>query len=197
MTKLLDILRVSARQVVRQRRRYLGVILAIALGTAGFISVSTMSRDVKKNLNQDLELLGGCTIIKAYFEEYSPDRHQYSLGQCFHQPTIDALRRLPGISLVSATGFKQGVGVSVWRNRTERLGLLGVDEYFWEDRPRYYAALQDARRHGDDLTSWLEYCAEGLELTLERVWTRIQRFSAQDGGEKLILRPRQEQLLHL
>ena len=33
--------------------------------------------------------------------------------------------------------------------------------------------LDAVRREGDDLTSWLEYCAEGLQQTLERVWERM------------------------
>lgn len=74
--------------------------------------------------------------------------------------------------------------------------IFSVDEYFWEDRPRYYAALQAVRNEGEDLTSWLEYNAEGLHQTLERVWTRIQRFSAK-GRAKLVLRPKQEQLLQM
>lgn len=74
--------------------------------------------------------------------------------------------------------------------------IFSVDEYFWEDRPRYYAALQAVRSEGEDLTSWLEYNAEGLHQTLERVWTRIQRFSAK-GRAKLVLRPKQEQLLQM
>ena len=53
------------------------------------------------------------------------------------------------------------------------------------------------RREGEDLTQWLEYCAEGLLLTLEHVWTRVQKLSAQPGQEKLVLRPKQEQLLQL
>jgi DNA-binding MarR family transcriptional regulator len=49
----------------------------------------------------------------------------------------------------------------------------------------------------DDLTSWLEYSAEGLRITLEHVWTRIQKLTAHAGKGKLVLRPKQEQLLHL
>jgi Fic family protein len=71
-----------------------------------------------------------------------------------------------------------------------------VDEFYWEDRPRYYAALDAVRREGDDLTGWLEYSAEGLRETLERVWTRIQAFQPAH-GKKLALRPKQEQLLRL
>lgn len=74
--------------------------------------------------------------------------------------------------------------------------IFSVDEFYWEDRPRYYAALQAVRQQGEDLTSWLEYAAEGLQQTLERVWTRIERLSASKGRASLVLRPKQEQLLH-
>jgi DNA-binding MarR family transcriptional regulator len=36
-----------------------------------------------------------------------------------------------------------------------------------------------------------------LRLTLERVWSRIQKLTARAGKAKLVLRPKQEQLLHL
>ena len=75
--------------------------------------------------------------------------------------------------------------------------IFSVDEFFWEDRPRYYAALDAVRRQGQDLTGWLEYTTEGLLVTLERVWTRVQRMAVQSGPQKLVLRPRQEQLLQL
>ncbi len=75
--------------------------------------------------------------------------------------------------------------------------IFSIDEHYWENRPRYYAALQATRAAGDDLTSWLEYSAEGLAVTLERVWKRIQHLAAKTRGQKLVLRPRQEQLLDL
>jgi Fic family protein len=75
--------------------------------------------------------------------------------------------------------------------------IFSVDEYYWEGRPRYYAALQAVRQQGEDLTSWLEYTAEGLLLTLERAWQHIQHLSARAKGKKLVLRPKQEHLLRL
>jgi cell filamentation protein, protein adenylyltransferase len=75
--------------------------------------------------------------------------------------------------------------------------IFSVDEYYWEDRPRYYAALQTARGQGEVLTSWLEYSAEGLQQTLERVWARIQQFSSSKSRIRLVLRPKQEQLLQM
>lgn len=72
-----------------------------------------------------------------------------------------------------------------------------MDEFYWEDRPRYYAALTLVPQHGGDLTGWLEYTAQGLQLTLSKVWLRIQRLSALGGPKAIVLRPRQEQLLQL
>lgn len=75
--------------------------------------------------------------------------------------------------------------------------IFSVDEFYWEDRPRYYEALDAVRKKGGDLTSWLEYTAEGLCLTLEKVWSRVQRFTAEAGGKKIVLRPKQEKLLNM
>ncbi len=74
--------------------------------------------------------------------------------------------------------------------------LFSVDEYYWEDRPAYYAALTQVRESGEDLTEWLEYSAQGLKSTLERVWLRLQKFQAA-GSAKITLTPRQEHLLGL
>jgi Fic family protein len=74
--------------------------------------------------------------------------------------------------------------------------VFAVDEYYWEDQPRYFAALDAVRAHGEDLTAWLEYCAEGLRSTLERVWLRMEALSVTT-QTKLVLRPRQERLLRL
>ncbi len=95
---------------------------------------------------------------------------------------------------------RAGRALALWelyRRGFDSHHIFAVDEFYWEDRPRYYAALEAARREGDDLTSWLEYCAEGLRQTLERVWERMGRLSASTAREKLVLRPRQEQLLKL
>jgi Fic family protein len=95
---------------------------------------------------------------------------------------------------------RAGRALALWelyRRGFDSHHIFSVDEFYWEDRPRYYAALQAVRQHGDDLTSWLEYCAEGFQQTLERVWQRIQQFSASRGRPQLVLRPKQEQLLQM
>jgi Fic family protein len=75
--------------------------------------------------------------------------------------------------------------------------IFSIDEFFWEDRGRYYASLASVPRQGGDLTGWLEYTTEGVRTTLERVWLRVQQFAAKSGAKKTVLRPKQEQLLHL
>lgn len=95
---------------------------------------------------------------------------------------------------------RTGRALALWelyRRGFDTHHIFSVDEFYWENRPRYYAALDAVQQEGEDMTHWLEYAAEGLLLTLERVWQRIQKLSAQGGAAKLVLRPRQEQLLQL
>jgi len=96
---------------------------------------------------------------------------------------------------------RTGRMLSLWelyRRGFDNHHIFSIDEFYWENRPRYYDALEKVQREDGALTSWLEYSAEGLRLTLENVWSRIQRLTAaQRGRAKLVLRPKQEQLLHL
>lgn len=94
---------------------------------------------------------------------------------------------------------RTGRALALWelyRRGFDTHHIFSVDEYYWEDRPRYYAALEAVRQEGDDLSGWLEYCAQGVQQTLERVWMRVQAFQLSP-TEKLILRPMQERLLRL
>lgn len=94
---------------------------------------------------------------------------------------------------------RTGRALALWelyRRGFDTHHIFSVDEFYWEDRPRYYAALDAVRRQGDDLTGWLEYSAEGLAFTLERVWLQVQTFQPKS-GKKIVLRPKQEHLLRL
>lgn len=94
---------------------------------------------------------------------------------------------------------RTGRALALWelyRRGFDTHHIFSVDEYYWEDRPRYYAALEAVRHAGEDLTGWLEYCTEGLRQTLERVWLRVQAYDLKS-PEKLVLRPKQERLLEL
>jgi len=119
-----------------------------------------------------------------------------------HSPVISSAilhYRFEAIHPFADGNGRTGRALALWelyRRGFDTHHIFSVDEYYWEDRPAYYAALDGVRKAGEDLTAWLEYCAAGLRQTLERAWLRIQTFQV-TSAEKLVLRPRQEQLLHL
>ncbi|MGA0333646.1 MAG: Fic family protein [Kiritimatiellia bacterium] len=95
---------------------------------------------------------------------------------------------------------RMGRALALWdlyRRGFDSHALFSVDEYYWEDRPAYYAALAQVSQAGEDLTEWLEYSARGLKQTLERVWIRLQKFQSSHGEKKITLTPRQEEVLGL
>lgn len=107
--------------------------------------------------------------------------------------------RFEGIHPFADGNGRVGRALALWelyRRGFDTHHVFSVDEYYWEKRQAYYDALQAVRREGENLTGWLEYCAEGLRHTLERVWMRIQALNVKRTG-KLTLRPKQEQLLKL
>ncbi|MFZ1220806.1 MAG: Fic family protein, partial [Chthoniobacterales bacterium] len=50
----------------------------------------------------------------------------------------------------------------LYRRGFDNHHLFSIDEFYWEDRPRYYGALEKVAEEKGDLTTWLEYSAEGL-----------------------------------
>ena len=156
-TIFFDILRISIHQVIMQRRRYLGVILAVALGTAGFIVIITMGRDVKKTLNRDLDLLGGATLIQAYLDA----GHKYSKIQQFEPETIDALRALPGIEGVSAIVWRSPVFSSIQKHRVG-FNLIGADGSFWDVNS--YTPVKGSFFNAEDVSQKRRVCVLGATL---------------------------------
>ena len=93
-----------------------------------------------------------------------------------------------------------GRALALWdlyRRGFDTQHIFSVDEFYWDDRPRYYRELEKVQVADGNLTGWLEYCSEGLLHTLEMLSARIQRFSVHQTAPRLVLRPRQEQLLAL
>jgi putative ABC transport system permease protein len=125
--RLNDLMRVSLRQVMRHRRRYIGVVLAIALGVAGFLNIVTMSREVKSNFNENLDLIGGVTILRVYFDNQRSYRPQW-----FREQTIAALKRLDGVKELSLTSFKYSQ--TNYQGQHFAFSTIAVDEGFWQVR---------------------------------------------------------------
>jgi len=125
--RLNDLMRVSVRQVIRHRRRYMGVVLAIALGVAGFLNIVTMSREVKNNFNENLDLIGGVTIVRIAFDNNRSYRPQW-----FRDETLTALRHLDGVKELTLTFAKYSQ--SAWHGQRFGITTIAVDGSFWNVR---------------------------------------------------------------
>lgn len=73
--------------------------------------------------------------------------------------------------------------------------LFALDEFFEQDRQRYYEKIQQARDLDDDLSYWLEYVAEGVVSTLNKVRERIAGLRISTQAPRLVLTKRQEDIL--
>ena len=58
--------------------------------------------------------------------------------------------------------------------------LFTISEYYDRDRAAFYAAIQDVREHGMDLTRWLDYFVTGLATQMNEVTERGKRVIRRD-----------------
>jgi putative ABC transport system permease protein len=159
-----DLVRLSFRQIIRHRRRYWGVILAISLGIAGLITVIMASRDFKRNLNNDLTLIGGVTVLKASF-----DNHLTYRPMLFQLKTIAALSRLPGVEEVSRLAFHVGK-TALTTGKPYHFTIMAMDEAFW--RVRGFWALTGRLFGRDAVTERKRECVLG-EILARKIFGRL------------------------
>lgn len=126
MIAMSDLLRVSLRQVARQRNY--GVVLSIALGITAFIVLAVLGREIRYKIGQDMVLMGGVNVINVVMDD-----RQYP-GQPireFYPDTIKALEALPGVAMVSRN-IRGGIGFLL-RGAGERslnVNFIGVDQNY-------------------------------------------------------------------
>jgi Fic family protein len=77
----------------------------------------------------------------------------------------------------------------------EPLWTLGLDEYFAQDRAKYYDMIQQTREMDNDYTYWIEYVAKGLWEAIQRVSKRIKEETRK--YKQIALTPKQNELLNL
>ncbi|MFZ5802431.1 MAG: Fic family protein [Candidatus Omnitrophota bacterium] len=83
----------------------------------------------------------------------------------------------------------------LWERGFDPLCTLGLDDFFAQNRPRYYEMIQQTRDVDADYTYWIEYVAEGLARSVENVQSRIKEGLLKLHG--ISLTPKQEELLAL
>ena len=77
------------------------------------------------------------------------------------------------------------------------LHTLSLDDFFARDRERYYNMIQQTRDMDGDYTYWIDYVAEGLLDSVQKISDRLKTVKRTKGIEKIALTPKQEELLKL
>ncbi len=157
MIGMSDLVRVSVRQVLRQRG--FGVIFSIALGITAFITLAVLGQEIRYNIGQDMVLMGGVNIIDASMED---TKYPGQPAREFHQATMDALRTLPGVLTVSVTLSGQKFFEFRDEEATIHASFRGVDEHYWET----FAATLMAGRFftSEDIQHHSRVCILGWEF---------------------------------
>lgn len=157
MIAISDLLRVSLRQVVRQRG--FGVIFSIALGITAFIALSVLGREIRYKVGQDMVLMGGVNVIQVFMDD---DQYPGQPARGFNLRTVEALRKIKGVSLVSQNirGGKMFT-VRVEGERAIPVDFIGVDQYF----AQVYSANLLAGRYfsAEDIEKHRRVCVLGKE----------------------------------
>ncbi len=152
-------MRLSIRQIYRNKRRYKGVVIGIALGLAGLVTVLTMGDSVESDLGSNLELLGAATILKATWDFDRSERWHHG---SYSQKDIDDLRQLPGVAGVTPIVWSGAAVASYGMIKAEGVRLLGVEPAFhWI----CYIPVASGRPISvEDVTSRKSVCVIGQNL---------------------------------
>ena len=123
-----DLFRVSLRQVIRQRG--FGVIFSIALGITAFIALAVLGREIRYKVGQDMVLMGGVNVIQVFMTD---NEFPGQPPRGFFPAAIEALRKLPGVALVSCNlrGGKE-FDVRGPGERIIKVDFIGIDQYFFD-----------------------------------------------------------------
>jgi putative ABC transport system permease protein len=136
-----DVVRLSVRMVLRNRRRHKFVMIALAAGVSGFIILLNVSDAVDQRIGAHLIILGGATIIDVERSDFdSPHPGE------FHLSDVDRLRRIPHVTEVAAVVSVENSEAAIGSTRL-MVRLAGVDASFWRTimaSCRYGRLIEDA-----------------------------------------------------
>jgi len=154
-----DLIEISLRQLNRNRRRYRGVIIGIALGIAGLVTVFTMGDSVESDLANNLEVLGSATVLKATWDYDRSTRWHH--GQ-YYPKDIEDLLKLPYVRSASAVVWR--VNQTVSRNNKKMISrVMGVEPSFF---PTIHIPVPNGRTlTSEDVENRRSVCVVGQTIT--------------------------------
>lgn len=154
-----DLLTTAARMVYRNRRRYRTVMIAIALGTVGFILIRTLGSSVQARVSGDLELIGEATVLTASWNDRKDPyvRGEYMLWDA------SKIAQIPHVVVVAPVRRTEKTRkVQARRNERERTQLYFVDERFWVTQAA--RVLRGRLIDAEDVRLQRKVCVIGKEI---------------------------------
>lgn len=158
-----DLFRISSRQVLRQYRKNLGVIVTIILGSAGLIVMITMGRSVEQNISNDLELIGNATRLTAVLKTDYSTPIQIDIDT-FFQKSINSVKAISGVTDVGSIVRRKNSTVT-YLNTSSSFELIGVDDAFWKVHGS--SAVSGVLFTEADLTAHRSVCVLGQRTAQE------------------------------
>jgi putative ABC transport system permease protein len=148
--------------VLRHKKRYRTVIIAICIGTIGFIMIRTLSQAVENKISGKLDFIGGVTLVEAYWDDR---RAPYHPGEYLWRD-VRELSKIPHV--VTATPVRQTqriLKVNHERTEVETIQITCVDENYWQT----IATPLDSGRLLDrnDVSKRAQVCVLGHDVAAE------------------------------
>ena len=155
-----DLVRVSLRQVIRQRG--FGVMFSIALGITAFITLSVLGREIRYTIGQDMVLMGGVNVMQVFMDDA---KHPGQPLREFYPETIKALGQLPGVATVSVNLYGEAHFPLRRGESSFAITFIGIDNNFHDT----YAstALYGRDFSADDVREHRRVCTLGREAARE------------------------------
>jgi len=134
-------------------------------------------------------------LIKELFSwlESAKDQHPIVRSAVFHHQFVAIHPFVDGNGRVARSAAQW----ILYERGLEPLYVLGVDEYFAHDRQRYYEMIQQTHELDGDFTHWIEYVAQGILDSAEKVSIRAHDLVRAAQGQTVHLTPKQDELLTL
>ena len=134
-------------------------------------------------------------LMKELFSwlKSSKDQHPIVRSAVFHHQFVAVHPFVDGNGRVA----RSAAHWILYERGLEPLYVLGVDEYFAHDRQRYYEMIQQTHELDGDYTYWIEYVAQGILDSVEKVSMRANDLVRAALGQTVHLTPKQDELLIL
>ena len=122
----------------------------------------------------------------------SKKAHPIILSAIFHHQFVTIHSFSDGNGRVARAGAQW----ILYQKNFDHNHILSVDDFYAQDREKYYGKIQQTRDLDYDFTHWIEYVAEGLLAAAKRAYSRISKLSY-SSEEEIIITPKQEEVINL